>query len=548
MVESGQWLFPHRGMELYADKPPMLMWLEAGFFELLGSWRLAFLLPSLLAGLGTLALVYDLGRRLWNARTGLAAAALLLSALQFVEEVKHAQIDPLAMLWITLGNWGLLVHCLRGPDWRAYWLGCFAAGLGVITKGVGVLALLMLVPYALARRRGWIARASRDVPAGQGEGDGPAGHGWAAHESRAPAAAGDGWRWAGGALAFLGAIALWLAPMLAAAYGLRTPAYLAYVRDILFHQTADRYVDSWAHAQPFWFYAQVLVRSWFPLCLLYLPMLPHWRRALRERDARLLLPLLWCALVVLFFSIPRGKREVYVLPALPMMALAMAPYLGGMLRGRWLHRLGLGLALLAGAAYLGGSLWALLAHPRFARRLADGYELARGGRGLWLATAAVGVVFLAAAALGRARRGAWAFAGGMAAAWVAWSLATYPLLNANQSMAGLMRAADARIGPGGELGLVAWREEALLQAVRPPVEFGFTRPWHEQMRDALAWQAGAPRRRWILLDADAALPRLCVDRARTVRLGVANRNEWRMFDGAAVLPGCRPRAGDATGR
>lgn len=29
MVESGDWLFPHRGSELYSDKPPMLMWWEA---------------------------------------------------------------------------------------------------------------------------------------------------------------------------------------------------------------------------------------------------------------------------------------------------------------------------------------------------------------------------------------------------------------------------------------------------------------------------------------------------------------------------------------
>src|ERR1700749_275278 len=53
MVESGDWLFPHRGRELYSDKPPLLMWLEAGSFELLRNWRIAFLLPSLLAALGT---------------------------------------------------------------------------------------------------------------------------------------------------------------------------------------------------------------------------------------------------------------------------------------------------------------------------------------------------------------------------------------------------------------------------------------------------------------------------------------------------------------
>ncbi|MEO7941184.1 MAG: hypothetical protein ABIR55_21375, partial [Burkholderiaceae bacterium] len=34
MVETGDWLFPHRGTELYADKPPMLMWMEALAYQL----------------------------------------------------------------------------------------------------------------------------------------------------------------------------------------------------------------------------------------------------------------------------------------------------------------------------------------------------------------------------------------------------------------------------------------------------------------------------------------------------------------------------------
>jgi len=115
MFESGQWLFPHRGHELYADKPPLLMWCEALLFALFGGhWRTAFLLPSLLAGLGTLIVVYHTGRRLWNARIGLQAAALLLASYQFVAVVRHAQIDPLLLFCITAGNAGILVHCL--PD------------------------------------------------------------------------------------------------------------------------------------------------------------------------------------------------------------------------------------------------------------------------------------------------------------------------------------------------------------------------------------------------------------------------------------------------
>ena len=71
MVESGNWWFPHRGSELYSDKPPMLMWWQAALYSVLGNWRVAFLLPSLLAALVTLGCVYDLGRRLWNRQVGL---------------------------------------------------------------------------------------------------------------------------------------------------------------------------------------------------------------------------------------------------------------------------------------------------------------------------------------------------------------------------------------------------------------------------------------------------------------------------------------------
>ena len=118
MVESGDWLFPHRGSELYSDKPPLFMWLQAVVLSATGNLRIAFLLPSLLAALGTLWCVVDLGTRLWTRRVGLYAGWALLLALQFTWQAKKAQIDPLAVFWITLANYGLLRHLLRGPDWR----------------------------------------------------------------------------------------------------------------------------------------------------------------------------------------------------------------------------------------------------------------------------------------------------------------------------------------------------------------------------------------------------------------------------------------------
>src|SRR5690606_28453860 len=73
---------------------------------------------------------------------------------------------------------------------------------------------------------------------------------------------------------------------------------------------------------------------------------------LRARDARLLLPLAWVILVLVFFSIPSGKRDVYILPALPMVALACGPFLDDLSRQRWLRRAMFGFVLVLGLLFL----------------------------------------------------------------------------------------------------------------------------------------------------------------------------------------------------
>src|SRR3546814_13994658 len=70
MLESGDWWFPHRGQELYADKPPLYLWRLALAYPLIGSWRRSFLLPSLLAALGPLALPWEIAPPLATPRQG----------------------------------------------------------------------------------------------------------------------------------------------------------------------------------------------------------------------------------------------------------------------------------------------------------------------------------------------------------------------------------------------------------------------------------------------------------------------------------------------
>lgn len=512
MFDSGQWLFPHRGVELYPDKPPLFMWLQASAYALLRDWRVAFLLPSLLASLGTLWCVVDLGRRLWTRRVGLYAGWALLFAIQFTYQAKKAQIDPLVTFWITLANYGFLRHYLRGPgraaDWRMWALGWFAAGLGTITKGVGAIALLMCLPGLFAALRGW-----------------------------QPVAAGRlrGWRAWAGPLAFALAVSLWLVPMVIAASHSADPAYRAYMDNILLRQTAGRYAGGWSHPQPPWYFLEVML-TWAPAILALPWAIPAWRRRLGRRDARTLLPLAWWALVLAFFSIATGKRDVYILPALPMACLALAPLLPGIVRKVWPRRIAAGWASVFALAALAVGLAMLLGDPAFEQRLLEGRGLAPDSTGLAWMLVAVGAWACSGLLWFGLRRPVAAMLAGLSGLWVLFGLVGYPVLNDASSARGLMAAVSRRIGPDAELGLVAWKEQHMLMADRATVDFGFRRPWDDQLRTGVGWLAHAPARRWLLVQGRALLP--CIDRTRAVMAGRSNRRDWWLVPEAAVTGPC----------
>lgn len=515
MVESGDWLVPRRGSEFYAEKPPVFMWLQAAAYTVVRDWRVAFLLPSLLAALATLWLAADLSRRLWGARYAPYAAAALFVCLQFGLQAKRGQIDMVLVALTTLSLWGLLRHLLRGPDWRAAWLGAFAAGVGTVTKGVGFLPLLVLLPWAVAQWR---------LPAIE----------------RPPFAArtgGEAWRWGLLALAFAGGAAVWLGPLALALLRDDDPALRAYAAELLFRQTGERYARAWHHVQPFWYFAQVIATLWLPGSLLLPWLLPAWWRRLRRGDARLWLLLGWTALVLLFFSLSPGKREVYIFPALPALCIAAAPLLPGLLRLRGVRTTLLAWLLVLSGVLAVASALALSGQHDWAQRVAvqrgiepDAMRAVLG----WLL--ALGATGFALAAWARVRRIVPALLLFTAALWTAYGVGLAPALDRSSSGRGLMHDVAARIGPDAQLGLVAWKEQFMLQADRPVVDFGYRRPLHAQWRAAWAWLAAAPDARWLLLPEDALGP--CVERARAARIGRASRVDWWLVPGGAMRARC----------
>jgi hypothetical protein len=159
--------------------------------------------------------------------------------------------------------------------------------------------------------------------------------------------------------------------------------------------------------------------------------------------------------------------------------------------------------------------------------------VAHGLAAMFVATGAIGIGGLLW--FGR-RRAQAALVAMLATLWVLYSLVGAPLLNDGSSSRGLMREVGVAIGPDAQLGLVGWREQQLLMADRPAVDFGFKREPQLQFADALAWQRAGPASRWLLVEG-SVLP-ACVDSARARDMGNANRRQWWLLD-ISASGGCR---------
>jgi 4-amino-4-deoxy-L-arabinose transferase-like glycosyltransferase len=306
MLQNGNWLVPHRAGEIYADKPPIFFWLLAMALKTTDSVRWAFLLPGVISGTLCLLLVHDLGRRWWNARVGICAAILLLSSYQFWRICTSAHIDSFLVLCTTLGIYGFGRHLHSGKDPAWFLTGFFAVSIGILSKGVGFLPLLMFIPFAVLRARGNLQISI------------PARH------------------WLAGVALMFAILLCWLVPLLLQA-GSNQEIKL-YLDNILFRQTGKRFANAWQHREPFWFFFAALPKYWAPLSLLLPWLVPVWYRRIRQGDPRYTLLLGWVVLVFAFFSASTGKRELYILPALPATALAAAPIVLALIRKRWLHR------------------------------------------------------------------------------------------------------------------------------------------------------------------------------------------------------------------
>lgn len=399
MVVDGEWLVPHVGGEVSTDKPPLFFWLIALFSLPFGAvTSLTARLPSVLAALGTLVLTMRLGARTSGTRSGILAGVMLATTYMFWDKARWVQIDSL-LCFLILGALSAFLSFRDGrlSGLRAGLLFWAACALAVLAKGpVGVLLPLGIAVLTLA--------TDRDLGR------------W---RQLAPVA---------GPLLFVGVLAPWLI-----AVTLWSDDYSVW--GALREHFVERAAHGMHHLQPFWYYAQVVPYALLPWSFLLAgAMVLAWRRRAEPFDRFLLV---WVLFVIVFFSISKEKRDLYILPAIPGMVLLCARLVaaicawwpfsvglrGGHLEQKWVTM---------PQGVIGGLL---VAAGIFVPIATPGFDPALVGPGWLLAIVLVsgGGVILATALAGKALRTVQATAATLALAMLTTATFVYPALDAGKS-------------------------------------------------------------------------------------------------------------------
>jgi 4-amino-4-deoxy-L-arabinose transferase-like glycosyltransferase len=286
MWQRGDYLVPHLNGLPYSHKPPLLQWCILLSWSLFGVNEWAARLVAPLFALGNLVLTAKLCRRLWpkDEASPKLAPLLLLALPVWALWTSLTLYDMLATFFTLLGLHGI-IRAAQGETRWGWMLFALAIGLGLLSKGPAIL--IMLLPSALSAPW-WLSPKAETA-----------------------------WRaWYG----FL-FLAMLVGALIALAWAV--PAGFAggedYRRQIFWDQTAGRMSQSFAHQRPVWWYFAALPVACLPLTL----WPPLWRSA---RGLAVDSGLRFCAMqsvcALLFFSMVSGKQLHYLIPLLPMLALA----------------------------------------------------------------------------------------------------------------------------------------------------------------------------------------------------------------------------------
>jgi 4-amino-4-deoxy-L-arabinose transferase-like glycosyltransferase len=296
MVETGDWLQPHAPDESVLNKPPLQYWLTGIAYKLFGAGYATARLPSAIAALCLLLVVYLLGAKLFDRQAGMLAAGSLMTSYLFYTFSRTAMSDMLLTLCVSAAlSCFIMILTGKGAS-HEWWLapcGYLFVALGVLAKGpiAAVLVAGPLVCELLISRDFSIWKRLRIFQ---------------------------------GALIILGVAAPYFL-LLYLRLGIG-PLSAFFIGENFQRFTGGIYAYA---SRPPWYLPLAFLSDFAPWSLALFPALYFdWRTRSRETEASRArrLVYLWLFFPLVFFSLSNFKLDYYLLPSMPAAALIIGRY------------------------------------------------------------------------------------------------------------------------------------------------------------------------------------------------------------------------------
>jgi 4-amino-4-deoxy-L-arabinose transferase-like glycosyltransferase len=298
MFAKGEWIIPTVNGDLYTDKPILYFWLVLIAAKIAGAVNeLTVRLPVALGGVGFVLANYLFARDFISPRVGLLASVILATSARVVWEARWAHIDVLFCFFFLLSVYFAARALLRKGSPNEILVAYLFMGLATLAKGlIGVvLPALLLMVFVTVRRD---------------------------------------WRMLGAAKLHLG-IPIFL--LVAAPWPLLVNAATEnrWLTDFIYVHHIQRYAAGMGHRQPFYYYFTTLPVDFLPWTIFAFPALFAYRRYRKLlADPVNLFIALWFLVVWLFFSASDTKRDLYLMPLLPTVAIFIGAYIDDLAAGR----------------------------------------------------------------------------------------------------------------------------------------------------------------------------------------------------------------------
>lgn len=298
MFLEGEWIVPTVNGDLYTDKPILYFWLVLLASKLHGAvneWTVR--LPAALGGVGTVLATYFIGRDFFSARIGFFSAVVLATCMRMIWEARWAHIDALFCFFFALSVYFGARSILRKGNPNEILLTYAFMALAVLAKGlIGiVLPVLLFVAFVLARRD---------------------------------------WRMIGAAKPHLG-VPIFLFISAPWFYLVNQATDGRWLADFIYVHHFQRYTGGAGHREPFYYYLTTLPVDFLPWSVFALAGIVAQRGFVRAWAKPI--PqffFLWFSVVFLFFSFSDTKRDLYLMPLLPPLALFVGHYFDALADGR----------------------------------------------------------------------------------------------------------------------------------------------------------------------------------------------------------------------